>query len=339
MSSSSSAAEAGGHRTTSSSSSTTTVALFGFEALFGTLDVRSRGDALVAAIHWILVTDGLRSIAANDDDDDNDRARRAAAVRDDDAAGLSELLPVGWNEHMDDFYALRYVRLPRLRKSADDASPILIKMIFADGILIVSLLRPADNKTASVSLPLADYILDDFRNYATAFRNLDELQVRIETELLAPFSLLIDGVEVTGRNPDGSPGSREDRSTRREDDATYEERSNPPGGPYHRPDPLGCSFSDDDGPLVPPIGRGDLDPLGRGQGGMLMDPRHFPHSPLRPVPGGIGPERLPRGSVPPGARFDPFGPPIPDQDRRRNPRFAGPNPDHLPPPGYDDMFG
>lgn len=45
-----------------------------------------------------------------------------------------------------------------------------------------------------------------------------------------------------------------------------------------------------------------------------------------------------RGSIIPGARFDPFGPPNPDQVRpgRRPP----PDSDHMPPPGfgYDDMF-
>jgi proteasome inhibitor subunit 1 (PI31) len=45
-----------------------------------------------------------------------------------------------------------------------------------------------------------------------------------------------------------------------------------------------------------------------------------------------------RGSVPPGARFDPYGPP--DIGPRGGPgRGLGePDPDHLPPPGYDDMF-
>lgn len=61
-------------------------------------------------------------------------------------------------------------------------------------------------------------------------------------------------------------------------------------------------------------------------------------------PGRLGPQplpgQLPRGAVPPGARFDPFGP-VPRGGSRTDPRsgrFAGPDPDHLPPPGYDDMF-
>lgn len=53
-----------------------------------------------------------------------------------------------------------------------------------------------------------------------------------------------------------------------------------------------------------------------------MDPRGFPApfgQPRNPAPG------LPRGAVPPGARFDPFGPPGagPNPNRpNRNPRHA-----------------
>ena len=42
-----------------------------------------------------------------------------------------------------------------------------------------------------------------------------------------------------------------------------------------------------------------------------------------------------RGSVPPGARFDPVGPPGPEP---RSDLWGTPNADHLAPPGYDDMF-
>uniref|UniRef100_A0A5F8GPV3 Proteasome inhibitor PI31 subunit n=1 Tax=Monodelphis domestica TaxID=13616 RepID=A0A5F8GPV3_MONDO len=69
----------------------------------------------------------------------------------------------------------------------------------------------------------------------------------------------------------------------------------------------------------------------RGQrGGMILDPLRsgFPRALIDPSSG--LPNRLPPGAVPPGARFDPFGP------IGTNP--SGPGPDHLPPPGYDDMF-
>lgn len=94
-----------------------------------------------------------------------------------------------------------------------------------------------------------------------------------------------------------------------------------------------------------PVGRNDLDPfadfnplrdqrggipLPGGGGGMLFTPPH-PGS----LPGGsLG---VPRGSLPPGARFDPFRPP--DVDRFPPGRSSNrPDNDEFPPPGYDDMF-
>ncbi|XP_046384196.1 proteasome inhibitor PI31 subunit [Ischnura elegans] len=84
------------------------------------------------------------------------------------------------------------------------------------------------------------------------------------------------------------------------------------------------------------VGRSDLDPLGRLGGGMLFQPpRRGGVMPGLGVPGG-----LPRGAIPPGARFDPFGPPDLDRPGRGRGlgRLSNPDHDHLPPPGYDDMF-
>lgn len=39
--------------------------------------------------------------------------------------------------------------------------------------------------------------------------------------------------------------------------------------------------------------------------------------------------------MPPGSRFDPFGPP---DNNPLNFRQGVPDADHMPPPGYDDMF-
>ncbi|KAF9982646.1 hypothetical protein BGZ75_005901 [Mortierella antarctica] len=167
-----------------------------------------------------------------------------------------------------------------------------------------------------------------------------------------------------------------------------------------RPPIFGDPFSADDpdslymGGRSPfEIGRSDLDPfggriggglggfggvggfgggIGGGTGGgMIVGPNH----PMfrRPPPGGGnggdsgifgGPQPLPRGSVPPGARFDPIGPfgpgvgqgsgagnapgagtahrdPLraPGQGRGRGVPFSGePDNDEAPPPGYMDMF-
>lgn len=114
------------------------------------------------------------------------------------------------------------------------------------------------------------------------------------------------------------------------------------------------------------VGGGDLDPLGRGLGGggMLMDPRHMGRQPPLGIPSNLPPgilidyleilflkkERDYKsllhcfilGAVPPGARFDPFGP-IPNMPPIRGPRprgggFGDPDFDHLPPPGSGGMF-
>ncbi|PNI62298.1 PSMF1 isoform 9, partial [Pan troglodytes] len=62
-------------------------------------------------------------------------------------------------------------------------------------------------------------------------------------------------------------------------------------------------------PLGPfAVGGEDLDPFGHRRGGMIVDPLRsgFPRALIDPSSG--LPNRLPPGAVPPGARFDPFGP-------------------------------
>lgn len=101
------------------------------------------------------------------------------------------------------------------------------------------------------------------------------------------------------------------------------------------------------------IGRGDLDPLGRGGGGMLFNPFHqnpdgiLPRGPdNNPLPGNLYKfldvfcaiythiiDFIICVGVIPGARFDPFGPLDPGRITR-----SGPSNDHFPPPGYDDMY-
>lgn len=105
-----------------------------------------------------------------------------------------------------------------------------------------------------------------------------------------------------------------------------------------------------------PVGSGDLNPIGSGMGGgMLMDPRHQGRQPQPGIPGNLPAgilltlvmtekSRLTcmkmKGAVPPGARFDPFGPPGTTPFRGPRPRggFGDPDYDHLRPPGSHDMF-
>ena len=101
--------------------------------------------------------------------------------------------------------------------------------------------------------------------------------------------------------------------------------------------------------IPPSTGNPDLDPAALNQGqridlrerdpliprGMIYDPRQLLDHQRRPQSGGYSPEV---GYLPPGARFDPFGPPDPSQVGPGRPplpssQFGVPDPDHLPPPG------
>ncbi|KAF9969125.1 hypothetical protein BGZ73_008652 [Actinomortierella ambigua] len=136
-------------------------------------------------------------------------------------------------------------------------------------------------------------------------------------------------------------------------------------GPHHNPFSIGRQDLDPFGGSFGPGGLGGLGgPGGIGGssgGGMIVGPDHpmFRRPPGSHGGGGGlygGPQPLPRGSVPPGARFDPIGPfnpvggnapgagtahgpPPPGAGRGRGTQFPGePDNDELPPPGYMDMF-
>jgi len=213
----------------------------------------------------------------------------------------SELLPEGWNASSD-FYQLKYIK---------DENHYILKCIIVEKQLLITLLRVKDEKVLNLTLNQDIQIHNNFTNYKEAFLNRPSLEKLVEKDLIEP--LVEKKVPIAKEQPPLPEVSFED--------PLIASRFNPERSDQFFPD----------------IGRGDLDPFGRG-GGMLMDPRHTRRPP-------VNPSYLPPGAVPPGARFDPFGPEPPQQfppGRFGPPRprggFGEPNPDHLPPPGSDDMF-
>ncbi|XP_063700030.1 proteasome inhibitor PI31 subunit [Culicoides brevitarsis] len=213
-----------------------------------------------------------------------------------DKAAQSELLPDGWN-HMGGIYKLRY--------TCNDKLYILQAMLSED-LFIANLLDAETLNLSNVALVVRDTVTEENRTAANAIKSPSEILDRITKELVEPVFKGTQSSTQTQTEPRRDPLLADPLRV----------------GPSRQPNPLL-----DVNPSFPGIGRGDLDPFGRG-GGMLFDPR----SDLGPL-GPFGPRRPgsnPMPGAPPGSRFDPFGPPRPD-------RFE-PNPDHFRPPGYDDMF-
>ncbi|KAF8783321.1 proteasome inhibitor PI31 subunit-like [Argiope bruennichi] len=273
----------------------------GLELLFNLVkdQIKSKQDCVVAALHCLLINEGLQCVGTGEE------------FSDEDARSTTELLPEQWNKNQE-VYTLRYI-------SKAATNRYLIKVVKAGGIMHINIVLNED-KTAAMSANIDKLISDDFRNYSSAYNELDSLKDAFQKDV----------VEKLMKKPSVASTSK---ST---DNKSSPLRVGPSS--VRRPQmPIPPDFGNDSPfsggqPAFPEVGGRDLDPLGRGSGGMLLDPSNFgvPRGinmpPYGPRPG------LPRGSVPPGARFDPFGPPL------RGPNRFEPNPDHFRPPDFDDFM-
>lgn len=255
---------------------------------------KSAADCAVAALHCLVINENLVCVGTGDEWPESDTGT------------TTELLPKGWNDDQD-VYSLRYT-------SKDRKSHVLLKIAKADHMLLVNVVMNEDS-IATMSFPVANYVSDNYDEYVTAYKDLEsliesfrkEIMEKLTPKLKNPSSGQAKKPPVVGNVTTPSPPIRPSPDLRHE-----------------RPQPR---FS------FPRIGGSDLDPFGGGGGGMLMDPSSFgiPSRPTLPQFGVGGPGGLPRGAVPPGARFDPFMPPI-------RPNRFDPDPDHFRPPDFDDFI-
>ncbi|CAN9512597.1 unnamed protein product [Ophioblennius macclurei] len=255
-------------------------------------------DAVVCVLHWEIVKSGYRCLGSGDEPRSSDKK--------------SELLPADWSSNRE-VYALRY-------QANDSDATLLLKAVPVDSILICNLLNCSTQQVTDLTVNVSDHVdADRLQTFDSAFKNADGLAETVRKQLLPPRAERA-GRRAETRSPRDVEEEEEQRRRRRraEDNDPLRIPSRDP----HWPNPLGNPFA---------VGGSDLDPFGsRGGGGMIVDPLRSrdPRSGFDPSSG--IPDILPPGAVPPGARFDPFGP-------VGRPR-PGPDPDHLPPPGYDDMF-
>ncbi|XP_026205247.1 proteasome inhibitor PI31 subunit [Anabas testudineus] len=257
-------------------------------------------DAVVCFVHWEMIKSGYRCIGSGDEPRSSDKK--------------SELLPADWSINKE-LYSLRY-------RANDSDSQLLLKAIVVDSTLIFNLMNSGTQQVSDLTVNVSDHVnADQLRTFDSVFKDADSLSEKVKTQLLPA--------------QERQTGQRAERKSRREEEEEEQRRRGEDSDPLripHRHPRQGTQPHWPD-PMIPPFAAGgaDLDPFGsRGGGGMIVDPLRsgYPRSGFDPSSG--IPDILPPGAVPPGARFDPFGP----IGRHR----PGPDPDHMPPPGYDDMF-
>ncbi|XP_029907568.1 proteasome inhibitor PI31 subunit isoform X2 [Myripristis murdjan] len=256
-------------------------------------------DAVLCFVHWEMITSGYRCLGSGDEPRSTDKK--------------SELLPADWNSNKE-LYTLRY-------QGKDSNAQLLLKAIAVDSTLIFNVMTSSTQQVSDLTVNISDHVdADQLHTFDSVFKDVASLSEKVKTQLLPS-----QGRPVGRKAEKKSQRDKEEEERQRGEDS--DPLRIPPRHPRHNTPPHWP------GPMVPPFAAGgaDLDPFGsRGGGGMIVDPLRsgYPRSGFDPSSG--IPDILPPGAVPPGARFDPFGP----VGRHR----PGPDPDHMPPPGYDDMF-
>ncbi|OIT39139.1 PREDICTED: probable proteasome inhibitor [Nicotiana attenuata] len=252
----------------------------------------------------------------------------------DDALSSSSTDEVGidhWNES-EDSYAFVY------SKPEKSSKKVLVKCLAMNNKLLIDTLRDGDNEPLHLELSVEDYIVKDGgTNYNAQFKNLGKLVGELNKEVLSKYSGSSVANSSTQTSSSGKGGLEDQPGAERRSDYPYQPGSSFPSG-YVVPPIPGSGGSD----LFPGPGAGVYPTRGEPGGGSMLvgpnDPRFF---------GGMGGDpRLPGGlpGVPPGARFDPYGPPdVPGFEPGRfirDPRRPGggrPHPD-LPHFGGDSDF-
>ncbi|XP_051114339.1 probable proteasome inhibitor [Andrographis paniculata] len=249
---------------------------------------RNRYDKAAFALHAAFLSAGFVLNATG------------AAASGDDALASSSSDEVGldnWNE-VEDCYAFVYSSPQKRSKK------VLVKCLVMNDKLFVDALEEGDkSQPMHLEINVAEYVGDNGGgNYSSQFKNLGKLAGDINKELLGK----LDGISSAGSSsqPSSSEANlRDDRGNRPVADVNTED-------PYVSPllsrmvppvyDPRHSDLLPGPGAGMYPT-RGDL-----GGGSSLIGP----HDPMFGIGGGRQPV-FPGGQpgVPPGARFDPFGPP------------------------------
>lgn len=275
-------------------------------------ELRNRHDALALLLHAFAKQLGLRLVGFTEED----TLPESADV----------LVPQGWNSQRD-AYSFRY-------KHHQSALTFMLKALTLGDKLLVHGVALEDKKVQSYEIDLDEFVsgIADLSNLGALFKNVETLFTNFRLKIINP---LLPGVGKEGY--EAGPATTVDRqrpSTTTQPRPGPSPSGVPPRSPFFGGEP-GPTFHPSPG--VPggvpmpgaPSGIGPFGPLHPGGPGYpdpdgfgnLVGPRHPGFGPQAfPQPGRFPddpdsfglPQRLPRGAVPPGARFDPFGPPRPN---------------------------
>jgi len=96
---------------------------------------------------------------------------------------LSESLAAEWNTLLDEdsAYALKY------RLANKQAEKFVLKAVLADQDLVVSVIRLSDELVATMTLRVAEWLLDNPEGEARDVRDAENLARKVDEELMAPF--------------------------------------------------------------------------------------------------------------------------------------------------------
>ncbi|KAI5071030.1 hypothetical protein GOP47_0013281 [Adiantum capillus-veneris] len=228
----------------------------------------------------------------------------------------------GWND-MDGAYAFLYSGAGQ----EGLCKFVLVKCVTVDDKLIVAVTNENDKEALQLEIRVTDYVTpSEGTNYGQLYKRLNELVEQVNSSLLSKLSCPKDKPRIFSKMRDTKEVSIEEEV--RQPSILVDEPAPSVRGLRYPPVP-GYGSSD----LLPGAGAGvfpsSFDP---GVGGMLVGPND-------PRWGSMGYGEMPtlpdtdRGILPPGARYDPVGPPgFPGFEpgrftRGRHPPGGGPNPD------------
>ncbi|CAK7342754.1 unnamed protein product [Dovyalis caffra] len=247
------------------------------------------------------------------------------------APSTNEVGTENWNE-VDGEYAFVFLNPDKGGKR------VVLKCLVMNGKLAVSAITDGVSEPVNLEIDVGDYVGENgATNYSEQYKNLDKLVKKMDEEILSK----LDGPSTSSKASLSSNSCLESRYALRQNNEPgvgfYEPTSPqiPPSGFVVPPVP-GNPMSD----LYPGPGAGMYPTGPRRGGGMLIGPDDPSWSGLfggdPGFPGG-------QPNIPPGARFDPFGPPgVPGFEPNRFTRFprrpgSNTHPD-LEPMGRDPDF-